>query len=187
MSKRTSLVAVSFFAVLIIAGCRASVPKTASETITLMTKYSEDGRYEDAIKLARDWLKGHPDDNGATFYAQIAITYLMKASKDPAHKDEWIQQSIVYYDRDLSVHQNQKVDIERYSVGRGFESAGDLSTTNRCQYYARAVKLFEEEIPFIQGDSLTAYGHTTPLAPVRQENEKALQRVKAKVSGNGCT
>lgn len=178
---------VSFFVVLIIVGCRASVPKTASETLTLIAKYSEDGRYDEAIKVAQDWMKGHPDDNGATFYEQIAIIYLTKASKDPAHKDEWIQQSIVYYDRDLSVHQNQKVDIELYSVGRGFEAAGDLSTTNRCPYYARAVKLFEEEMPLIQGDSVTAYGHTTPLAPVRQENEKALQRVKAKVSGNGCT
>jgi hypothetical protein len=187
VSKRTPPVVVSFFAVLIIIGCRASAPKNAGETITLMTKYSDAGRYDDAIKLAQNWLKGHPDDNGATFYEQIAITYLMKASKDPAHRDEWIQQSIVYYDRDLSVHQNQKVDIELYTVGRGFEAAGDLSTANRCQFYARAVQLFEEEIPFVQGDSFTAYGTTIPLAPVRQENEKALQRVRAKVSGNSCT
>ena len=78
-------------AVLLLAGCRESVPKTASETITLMTKYSTQKRYDDAIKLAQDWLKKHPDDNAVngTFYEQIAMIYLVKASKDPAHKEEW--------------------------------------------------------------------------------------------------
>jgi hypothetical protein len=128
-------------------------------------------------------MKRHPDDNSKNglFYEQIAITYLAKASKDSAHKDEWIQQSIAYYDRDLSVHQKQEIDIELYSVGRGFEWAGDLSATNRCSYYARAVRAFEQEVPFIQGDSFTSY------APIREENDKALQRVKTKLTGNDCT
>ena len=78
------------------------------------------------------------------------------------------------------------MDIELYSAGRGFEMAGDLSTTNGCLYYARAVKAFEEEVSFIQGDSYTAYGKTIPLEPVRQENQKALERVKAKFTKAGC-
>jgi hypothetical protein len=48
------------------------------------------------------------------------------------------------------------------------------------------VKAFEEEIPFIQGNSYTAYGKTILLEPVRQENEKALERVKAKFTKAGC-
>ena len=48
-----------------------------------MTKYSDKGRYDDAIKLAENWLNGHPDDNAATFDEQIAITYLMKRQKTP--------------------------------------------------------------------------------------------------------
>jgi hypothetical protein len=110
----------------------------------------------------------------------------MKASKDTAHKEEWIEQAVAYYDKDLSVHKKNDVDIELYSAGRGFEMAGDLSTTNGCLYYARAAKAFEEEVSFIQGDSYTAYGKTIPLEPVRQENEKALQRVKAKFTKAGC-
>jgi hypothetical protein len=137
VSKYIPMVVVSFFAVLLLVGCHTSVPKTASETITLMTKYSDKGRYDDAIKLAENWLNGHPDDNAATFYEQIAITYLMKASKDVAHKDEWIQQAVVNYDKDMSAHQKQDPDIERYSVGRGFESAGDLTTSDACKYYER--------------------------------------------------
>jgi tetratricopeptide (TPR) repeat protein len=177
---------ISFFAFLFLAGCRANVPKTASETITLMTKYSDGGRYDDAIKLAQEWLHGHPDDNGATFYEQIAITYLMKASKDPTHKDEFIRQAIAYYDKDLSVHEKQDPDIELYTVGRGLELAGDLTTADACSYYDRAIKNFEDEVGFIQGDTVTSYGHTFKLEPVREENDKALQRVKTKFAGHGC-
>jgi hypothetical protein len=189
VSTRSRLVIVSVFATLFVFGCRTSVPTNAGEAITLMTKYSNRGRFDDAITVAQDWLSKHADDpsKNGTIYEQIAINYLMKASKDPSHKDEWIQQSIAYYDRDLSVHQKQNIDTELYTVGRGFESAGDLSTKNRCLYYERAVKAFEEEVPFIQGDNFTEYGHTTPLAPIRQENEKSLQRVKSKATGSGCT
>jgi len=153
-----------------------------------MTRYNQEGRHDDAIRVAQAWLKNHPEDplHGAGFYEQIAITYLIKASKDTARKDEWIQQAVTYYDKDLAVHQKNDVDLELYTVGRGFESAGDLSTNSNCLYYGRAVNAFEEEIPFIQGDSYTAYGKTTLLAPVRRENEKALERVKAKLDKSNC-
>ncbi len=188
MTNRTKLALALFFTVFLIGGCRVTAPEKGSEAITLMAKYNQQGRHDDALKVAQDWLKKHPEDSshGATFYEQIAITYLIKASKDSTHKDEWIQQAVAYYDKDLSVHQKGNIDLELYTVGRGFESAGDLSTNNRCSYYGRAVKAFEEELPFIQGDSFTAYGKTIPLAPVRQENEKALERVKAKFAKDSC-
>lgn len=186
MTKYMQFVIVAFFAMALLS-CRVSAPEKGSEAITLMARYNEQGRQDDAIRVAQDWLKKHPDDPlRATFYEQIAIMYLMKASKDSGHKDEWIQQAVAYYDKDLSVHQKKDIDIELYSVGRGFELAGDLSTNNSCFYYGRAVTAFEEEIPFIQGDSYTAYGKTIPLAPVRQEDEKALKRVKAKLAEARC-
>jgi hypothetical protein len=188
MWKRIQLAIISLFAIVLLGDCHASVPEKVSEAVTLMTRYNQQGRHDDAIRVAQDWLKKHPDDplHGATFYEQIAITYLMKASKDRAHKDEWIEQAVTYYDKDLSVHQKKDIDIELYTVGRGFESAGDLSAKNNCVYYGRAIKAFEEEIPFIQGDHFTGYGKTIPLAPVRKENEQALERVKVKFGRAGC-
>jgi hypothetical protein len=182
-----TLAFVLFFAIFLLGGCRVSAPEKGSEAITLMTRYNEQGRHDDAIRVAQDWLNKHPGDSGVTFYEQIAITYLMKASKDSAHRDECIQQAVAYYDKDLSAHQKNSVDLELYTVGRGFELAGDLSTNNRCLYYRRAAKAFEEEMPFIQGDSYTAFGKTTALAPVRQDNEKALERVKAKLAKASCS
>jgi hypothetical protein len=188
VSKRTQLAFISFAAIVLIGNCHASAPEKGSDAITLMAKYNQRGRHDDAIRVAQDWLKKHPDDtlHGATFYEQLAITYLMKASKDSAHKEEWIQQAVAYYDKDLSVHEKKDVDLELYNAGRGFEIAGDLSTKDGCSYYGRAVNAFEQEAPFIQAENFTAYGKTISLAPVRKENEQGLDRVKAKFAKANC-
>jgi hypothetical protein len=180
--------ALALFAVFVLVGCRVNAPEEGSDAITLMAKYSQQERYDDAIRVAQDWMNKHPNDpsHGATFYEQIAIIYLMKASKDRARRDEWVKQAVTYLDKDLSVHQKNSVDVELYKVGRGFESAGDLSSSDSCLYYSRALKAFEDQFAFIQGDGYTAYGKTIPLEPVRQENQKALGRVKEKSEKAGC-
>ena len=188
MANLSRFPAFAFLAVCFLAGCGVSAPEKRSDAIALMGKYNQEGRYDDAIRVAQDWTNKHPNDqsHAAIFYEQIAMTYLMKASKDRARRDKWVKQSVVYFDKDLSVHQKNSGDIELYNVGRGFESAGDLSSSDSCLYYGRALKAFEEEFPFIQGDSYTAYGKTIPLEPVRQENQKALGRVRAKFEKAGC-
>jgi hypothetical protein len=181
-------VALAFFAICLLAGCRVSAPEKGSDAITLMANYVQRERYDDAISVAQDWMSKHPNDqsHAAIFYEQIATTYLIKASKDRARRDEWVKLAVAYFDKVLSVHQENAVDIELYNVGRGLESAGDLSSSDRCLYYGRAVKAFKTEFPFIQGDSYTAYGRTIPLEPVRQESQKALGNVKAKFEKAGC-
>jgi tetratricopeptide (TPR) repeat protein len=169
--------------VCVLAACKMRPPEKLNDVMNLIVAYNQVGRHDDAIKVAQDWMKNHPDD---LLYDQIAITCLMKASKDSAQKDQWIQQAVANYEKDLSTRKKAAVDVELYEVGRGFEYAGDLSSHASCLYYSRAMKAFEEEVQFIQGDSYTAYGHTTPLAPVRQENQKALERVKSKFDKAGC-
>jgi hypothetical protein len=188
MFRRPKFAVVLLLMVFLLVGCRSAVPKGASEMITLMTKYSQQGRPDAAITLAQEWLKEHPDNASevSNVYEQLAMTYLWKASKDTAHKDEWIHQGVAYLDRDLSVHPKTEPDITLYVVGRAFETAGRLSTSNGCEYYGRAVKAFEEETPYIQGDTFTAYGNTVRLEPIRQENEKALERVKAELAKAAC-
>lgn len=188
MFKAVQFAIVSLLTVPLLVGCHRSVPEGAVETITMMTNYNKAGRYDDAIKLAQDWLQAHPDDvsHTSTIYQQIALTYLSKAMKDTAHKDEWIRQSVAYFDRDLSVHQNTHADVELYIVGRGFETAGHYSTSDGCLFYQRAVKAFEAEAPFLQGEAVTLSGTTVKLAPIRRENDKALERTKTEFAEAGC-
>jgi len=185
----TILAAVSILAIIFHDGCRVGPPKGRSEMITLMTEYGKQGQWDDAIRVAQEWLKSHPEDgSGANgiVYEQIAMVYLGKASKDATHKDELIKQAVTYFDKDLSVHHPKPADIEFYSAGRGFEEAGDLSTADSCLYYGRALKAFADEEPFIQGETYTDSGATIPLAPIRQENEKSRERVEAKFAKTGC-
>lgn len=168
-------------------GCRAKTPDTRSDLFTLMVKFGQAGNYDDAIRVGQDWLGKHPQNSDRDLvYEQVALSYLAKAGKDKVHRDEWIQQAVAYFDDDLSVHTKGEADIELYSVGRGLEMAGDLSSKGKCSYYGRSIGDFEDEVGFIQGDSYSAYGKTIPLAPIRQENEKALERVKTKFEKTGC-
>ncbi len=158
--------------------------------ITLMTRHGKKGKWDDAIRVAQEWLKSHPeDDSGANglVYEQMAIVYLAKASRDATHKDEWIRQAVVYFDKDLSLHPQEPFDtVKFYSAGRGFEEAGDLSTADSCLYYGRALKAFADEQPFLQGDTYTVSGDSIPLTPMRKENEKSMERVQAKFVKTGC-
>jgi hypothetical protein len=182
------LLTVLLIATLIVWGCRADKPRTASEAITLMTGYGEQQNHDKAIKTGKDWLKNHPEDTShqGAVYEQLAIHYLMKAARDFKHKEDWIRSAVAYYDKDLSFNRRAIVDIRFFTAGHGFASAGDLSSTDSCLYYGRAVKAFEQEAALVQGNNATVDGKTFSLAPLRQENEKALEEVKSKFAKSGC-
>ena len=153
-----------------------------------MTNYTRNCRYDAAISLAQEWLKVHPEDvsHAPLMYGQIAFIYLSKAIKDRAHEDKWVQLAVAYFDRELSAFHPTPPDVELYEAGRGLEAAGRLSPGNSCEYFGRAVKAFEDEAPFVQGDTFTAYGKTIELAPIRQDIEKSLKRTKAEFAKAGC-
>ena len=179
---------VSLIAIVSLWGCRVDQPRSASDAVTLMTAYGKQQHYEKAIKTGEDSLKNHPEDTSheRVLYEQIAILNLLKAASDYEHKEEWIRKAVAFYDKDLSVHQNTSVDITFFNVGHGFTRAGDLSSTDTCLYYRRAIKAFEEQVPLIQGDNVTVNGKTFPLALLRRENGKALEEVRAKFAKAGC-
>ena len=177
-----------FVPTMMLAGCRISAPEDPNQAMAQMVKYGQKGKPEVAIKVAEDWLSKHPNETAhkSALYEQMAITYLIWASKDNARREELVGNAAIYYEREILERQERPVDLTFYNAGRGFENAGDLSTVNRCVYYGRAVRAFEKEAPYIQGESYTAYGKTIPLAPVRGENEKSLERVKSKYETAGC-
>jgi hypothetical protein len=49
-------------ATVVVWGCSADKPRTASEAITLMTGYGKQQNHDKAIKTGEDWLKTHPED-----------------------------------------------------------------------------------------------------------------------------
>src|SRR5258708_6827060 len=144
---RTHLAFLSILVVVLL-GCRPSAPEKGSDTISLLARLDQQGRYDDAIRVAQDWMKKHPEETSHNwaFYNQIAHAYLMKASKDTVHKEEWIEQAVAYYDKDLLVHQKTDGDIELYHAGRGFETALDFSPTTPCLHYRKPITPFLTQI-----------------------------------------
>jgi tetratricopeptide (TPR) repeat protein len=187
---RTALLVVATVLLLVLSGgCHAWSPKTRTDAVTLMANYGKQGKYDDAIRVAHEWLKSHPEDaswDGGTFYDQMGLIYLVRASKDPARKDEWIKQAIASFDKNLSINQPKDIGVELFVVGRGFEEAGDLSTTDSCLYYEQAIKAFAELEPAIQGDTYNASGTAIPLEPLRRDTERVRERVRTKLTKAGC-
>ena len=188
MNKAAQSLAILFSAVYLVASCHASSPQSESGVITLMADYTQRGHLDKSIRVGEDWLKKHPEEapKAGTVFQQIALVYLMKASKSTTHKEEIVSQAVSYLDKALSVATRKDINLGLYEIGRGFEVAGDLSIPSKCVYHNRAVKAFEEQAPLLQAESVTASGRTFPLASVRRENEKALSSSKAKLAAANC-
>jgi len=151
-----------------------------------MVKYAKQGRYDDAVQAGLRSLQNLPSDE--RIYQQIADVYLIRARKEPGHREEWVTSAVFYTDKALATSPEDKdaAGVHRFQYARSFEMAGDLSTVERCNHYERAVKLLEDRIPLLQGEQLALKGRTFPLAPLRRENEKVLAEIREKAGKAGC-
>ena len=159
----------------------------AHDTGSKMVAYIKQERYDEAIQVGMDWLQDHPGDDFV--HQEIANVYLIRAQKEnPSQREQWVAKAIFYSDKAANLHSKNKdvAGVQLFQVARGFEAAGDLSTTEKCSCYARARKLLQEREPSLQGDQITLDGRTYKLAPLRKENEKILAEVTEKATKAGC-
>jgi len=153
---------------------------------TQITNYLKEGRYDDAVRVGLQAIKNRPDDE--IIYNAIAIVYLARAEKDVEHRQQWVKNAVLYTEKGLSLN-SRTADVGGvllFQHARSFERAGELATTERCNYFERARKLLEERVAFLQGDQLTLEGKNYPLAPLREENAKALAQIKTNAEKFGC-
>lgn len=171
------LVALLGVAALLIVACNTQKPQHTSELITLMAKYSDLGRFDDAITVGLDWTKRHPNDtlDRPLLLQKIALLYLAKASKDPAHKEECVNQAIRYSD-EASVNQpDASVILQEEPLI--LESAGDLVPAEACVYYQRSIQQLRKQIPWLE--------QADPKGS-RQTAEMSLVRIQKKMTNSGC-
>ena len=174
-----------------LASCGERVPtneSSANPVITKaaaeMTRYAQRGDYEKAVQIGLTAAREAPDPS---IYQQIAMVYLMRAHKQPVARDNWLREAVQYANKSCETKSNSARDLfNLYEAGRILEDAGDLSSTGRCDYYRDAVKKLTDQAPLLEGDSIAAFGYRHPLAPLRNENQKALTRVKRKFVDAGC-
>src|SRR3989442_770974 len=165
-------------------------PKSGSEALTWAIELQQAGRYDEAVQVLQTWLKGPRRDasQDGFLYQQIAMIYIAKAYKKPATKDESVhraelslQQALAFFGK----KEPEDIDIDLYGIGLTYETLGDLSEKDKCQFYGKAKRMLVRQLPLIKGDSYTAYGKTVPLEPLRAEIRKHLDGVNQKSSSAG--
>ena len=166
-------------------------PQNQGEALNRMIALQEDGRYEEAVKTIQRWLQNDRRDvsRDGWMYHQIAMVYIIEASKKPETRGVSIHQAELNLEKSLSLHDQQQTEDTNpglYGIGGGYELLGDLSEAGKCNLYEKAETLFERQVPLIKGDTYTAYGTTIPLEPLRAEVRKHLDAVRKKLSTSGC-
>jgi tetratricopeptide (TPR) repeat protein len=137
---------------------RRDVPKMGVEGLNRATELQQAGRYDNAVQVLQTWMKGasRNTSHDGFLYQQIAMIYMAKAYKRPATKNESIRQAQLNLEKSLNfVNQrppeDNSLDLDR--IGGAYEILGDLSETNKCEFYEKAKEAFARELPLIKGDS----------------------------------
>ena len=187
-TRRLRLVLLTMFSVL--CACQKP-PRSRAEAVGQMVQLQESGHYDDGVRIVEKWMDQHQDDNSKDdfLHQQIAMVYISKAYHNESTRYESLDNAASHLEKALRIYAGKKpeeADIMLFNVGGAYEILGDLSK-DKCRFFAKARALFNEELPLIKGDSYTAYGHTTPLEPVRAEVRKHLAAVEQKYAQAGCS
>jgi tetratricopeptide (TPR) repeat protein len=161
-------------------------PRNQAEVLNRMIELQKEGRYEKAVQVVQNWINVSHD---GLMYDQIAFVYIQKAYKQPANRDESIRRAEESLQKALSFFDRQSqndLSLEPFEIGGAYEILADISDKDKCRLYEKARELFVRQLPLTTGDSYTAYGHTTPLEPVRGDVRKHLNAVDKKLSSAGC-
>ena len=164
----------------------SSTSKQAHDSISEMTSYTEQGRYDEAVQLGLAILRNDPSDE--IVYQQIADVYLIRAQKDREQREQWVTSAVSYVEKSLSLNAKDKdvAGVHLFMDALSFESAGDLSVEKRCMYYDRAKRLLEDRVSLLEADQITLAGRSFPVEPLRKENDRVLVRVKDKANRATC-
>ncbi len=117
------------------------------------------------------------------------MVYIARAYKKPRSRDESVHLAEMNLEKALGIinkNKSEDLDVMLFEIGGAYELLGDMSNKDKCRLYEIARQTFERQLPLIKGDSYTAYGHTTPLEPVRRDVRKHLDAVSGKSSRASC-
>jgi hypothetical protein len=192
MDRRPRRPLLALFTVLSAVCACQKPPRSRGEAVGQMVRLQESGHYDDAVRVVDKWMGQHQDDTSQDdfLHQQIAMVYISKAYHKQSTRDESLDNAASHLETALGIYaakKPQEVDIMLFEIGGAYEILGDLTTKDKCRFFGKARSLLDEQLPLIKGDSYTAYGHTTPLEPVRADVRKHLAAVEKKAAQTGCS
>lgn len=147
-----------------------------------MQEYTRERRYEEAVRIGLHSLKNVPADD--TILQQIAVVYLRRAQIEPDNKARDAGQAVEYAEKALASNPANQANL--YGTARVLDIAGDFSTARKCEFYKRSVSIFQERVSLLQSETISVGDKNMKTAPLKQENEYLLNRVKTKIAKAGC-
>jgi hypothetical protein len=159
-------------------GCK-NVPQTTGEVIVLIDQRRAEKRYDDALRVGREWLDSNPNDG--MIHAYIALVYLQKARavQEGSAKNAMIESAV---DESYKAIELEPKDLTAMRFAfTAPENAADVSENQRCQRYGNAVRVIasmEKSLPELvdEGD----------LTKSRAFLEAANVRIRQKAAQYGC-
>lgn len=167
-------------------------PRSRGEAVTRMVQLQESGHYDDAVRVVQNWMSQERKDTSFDdfLHLQIAMVYISKAYHKQSTRDESLHNAASHLEQALTLYDSKQpdgIDDMLRGIGGGYEILGDLSRKDRCQFYRKARTAFERQLPLIKGDSVTAYGRTMPIEPLRADVRKHRTAVQEKATQAGCS
>ncbi len=157
----------------------------SSDHVSLITRYSLEGRFDEASEEGQLALKDSPGN--PAILSQMAMVCLIRTKKEPAQREEWIRKGSEYAQQ-VASKSSEKEPMTICNVveaGKILELAGDLSA-EKCTYYREAVDVLENQGPKLKGDSTVVDGKVVSLVSVLDQKAKTLAELQKKLTDAHC-
>ncbi len=150
-------------------------PRQEIQLATKMAQLRNSGRFDEAIDLGLRSVTGREGDD--SIYQIIATTYFIRALHDKNQSGKWTRLGAEYSEKALAANPTDISNV--FNVGVNYMIVGDDLDTGGCEYYRKALSVFEGLVPRLQGEHTETQGRTVELAPFRKYNEEYRSRLKS--------
>jgi hypothetical protein len=152
-------------------------PGPQVDAVTKMVELREKGRFDDAIELGLRSTTGHAGDDFV--YQMIATTYFIRSLSDKDQSGKWAKLGGEYSEKALNFNPTDIANA--FNVGANYMIVGGDLDSGGCDYYRKALAIFESLAPRLQGDHAETQGRTVRLASFRKQNEEYVSMLKLKL------
>jgi hypothetical protein len=147
------------------------------EVTTRMAELRNNGQFEEAVELGLHSVKGQSVDD--YLFHTIATVYFVRALHDKNQGGKWTRLGAEYSEKALAANPTDIANV--FNVGVNYMVVGDDLDTGGCEYYRKALAVFEGLAPRLLWEHAETQGRIVQLAPFRRRNEEYRSRLKSRL------
>ncbi len=177
-------------AVSLVGGCRNNQRdvKNSVSVVSEMATAAAKGDYIGGIAIGENYLRENPGDTNVL--EQTAILTLAQAKQDKNNREPLVARAVLLLERSVKSSHPQEDNADRFTdpfmAARGFDAAGDLST-DKCQYYGRALALNSEAGAALNVESFKS-GDEKAIStrPLKEQSRRLQSELEKRMAESRC-